>query len=99
MELLNWINIIMVLCFNLENVLSVIKIYYINFYFLDVEGGEMIVLWLLRDGFKIRWIIVDVWFVEYWVWDGYNIIDDKLMEKFNVLRRFFFDIGGYSEYL
>lgn len=99
MELLNWINIIMVLCFNLENVLSEIKIYYIDIYFLDVEGGEMIVLELLRDGFKIRCIIVDVWFVEYWVWDGYNIIDDKLMEKLNVLRRFFFDIGGYSEYL
>lgn len=50
----------------------------------------MIVLELLRDGFKIRCIIVDVWFIEYWVWDGYNIIDDKLMEKLNVLREGFF---------
>lgn len=75
--------------------LSVIKTHHIDFYSLDVEGGEM--EWL-RVGLKTRRITVDVWSVEYRVWDGHNIIDDKSMEKLNALRRFFSDIGGYSEH-
>lgn len=100
MELLNRTNTITVRCFNLENVLSEIKTHHIDFYSLDVdvEGGEMTVLESLRDGLKTRRITVDVWSVEYRVWDGHNIIDDKSMEKLNALRRFFSDIGGYSEH-
>lgn len=98
MELLNRTNTITVPCFNLENVLSEIKTHHIDFYSLDVEGGEMTVLESLRNGLKTRRITVDVWSVEYRVWDGHNIIDDKSMEKLNALRRFFSDIGGYSEH-
>lgn len=60
MELLNRTNAITVPCFNLENVLSVIKTHHIDFYSLDVEGGEMTVLESLRDGLKTRRITVDV---------------------------------------
>lgn len=76
MELLNRTNTITVPCFNLENVLSEIKTHHIDFYSLDVEGGEMTVLESLRNGLKTRRITVDVWSVEYRVWDGHNIIDD-----------------------
>lgn len=59
----------------------------------------MTVLESLRDGLKTGRITVDMWSIEYRIWDGHNIIDDKSMEKLNALRGFFFsDIGGYSEH-
>lgn len=58
----------------------------------------MTVLESLRDGLKTGRIAVDVWSIEYRVWDGHNIINDKSMEKLNELREFFSDIGGYSEH-
>lgn len=97
MEMLNRTNTITVRCFNLENVLSEIKTHHIDFYSLDVEGGEMTVLESLRDGLKTRRITVDVWSIEYRVWDGHNIIDDKSMEKLNALE-VMHCIGGYSEH-
>lgn len=74
MELLNRTNTITVPCFNLEDVLSEIKTHHIDFYSLDVEEGEMTVLESLRDGLKTGRNTVDVWSIEYRVWDGHNIM-------------------------
>lgn len=70
MKMLNRIDKVSVFCFSMESVLNEINIYYIDFYFLDVEGVEMMVFEFMRDGFKLYCFIVDVWLIEYCVWDG-----------------------------
>lgn len=63
-------NKIIVLCFGLDEILNVIGIYYIDFYFLDVEGVEMFILNLMKFGLEKGKFMVDVWLIEYRVWDG-----------------------------
>lgn len=63
-------NKIIVLCFGLDEILNVIGIYYIEFYFLDVEGVEMFILNLMKFGLEKGKFMVDVWLIEYRVWDG-----------------------------
>lgn len=59
----------------------------------------MVVLEFLREGLKFKCFMVDVWFIEYCVWDGKNVVYKNLLENLNVLRRYFKEIGGYIEYL
>lgn len=63
-------NKIIVLCFGEDEILNVIGIYYIDFYFLDVEGVEMFILNLMKFGLEKGKFMVDVWLIEYRVWDG-----------------------------
>lgn len=63
-------NKIIVLCFGLDEILNVIGIYYMDFYFLDVEGVEMFILNLMKFGLEKGKFMVDVWLIEYRVWDG-----------------------------
>lgn len=63
-------NKIIVLCFGLDEIFNVIGIYYIDFYFLDVEGVEMFILNLMKFGLEKGKFMVDVWLIEYRVWDG-----------------------------
>lgn len=63
-------NKIIVLCFGLDEILNVIGIYYIDFYFLDVEGVEMFILNLMKFGLEKGKFMVDVWLIEYRVWDS-----------------------------
>lgn len=63
-------NKIIVLCFGLDEILNMIGIYYIDFYFLDVEGVEMFILNLMKFGLEKGKFMVDVWLIEYRVWDG-----------------------------
>lgn len=63
-------NKIIVLCFGLDEILNVIGIYYIDFYFLDVEGVEMFILNLMKFGLEKGKFMVNVWLIEYRVWDG-----------------------------
>lgn len=71
MKILDWKNKIFVLCFVIEYILNKISVYYIDFFFLNVEGGEMVVLELMCFSFKYGMLIVDVWFIEYSVRDNY----------------------------
>jgi hypothetical protein len=41
---------------------------------------------------------VDVWTIEYRVWDGTKIIVDKSKNNLEGLRNFFKDVGGYVEH-
>ncbi|XP_052679561.1 uncharacterized protein LOC128160304 isoform X1 [Crassostrea angulata] len=85
-------------CFTLEEALNVIKTDHIDFFSLDVEGAEMAVLESLRDGLKSHRFTVDVWSIEYRVWDGKQVVYEKSLENLNSLRRYFNEIGGYSEH-
>lgn len=88
-----------VFCYSLEDVLGEIKIYYIDIFFLDVEGVEMVVFVFLRDELELNSFMVDVWFIEYCVWDGKLVVYEKFFENLNFFRWYFYSIGGYSEYL
>lgn len=56
--------------YSLEDVLGEIKTYHIDIFSLDVEGAEMAVLASLRDELESNSFTVDVWSIEYRVWDG-----------------------------
>lgn len=77
-------NKIIVLCFGLDEILNVIGIYYIDFYFLDVEGVEMVILNLMKFGLEKGKFMVDVWLIEYRVWDGCEIVVEKLKVNLKV---------------
>lgn len=98
MKMLNRNNKVTVPCFSLEDALQEVKSNHIDFYSLDVEGAEMAVLESLREGLKSKRFTVDVWSIEYRVWDGKNVVFKKSLDNLNVLRRYFKEIGGYSEH-
>lgn len=98
MKTLNRTDKVSVPCFSMESVLNEINTYHIDFYSLDVEGAEMTVLESMRDGLKSHRFTVDVWSIEYRVWDGKQIVYEKSLDNLNSLRRYFKRIGGYSEH-
>ncbi|XP_078322677.1 uncharacterized protein LOC111104747 [Crassostrea virginica] len=97
-KMLDQKNRITVPCFSLEKVLNEIGVYHIDFYSLDVEGAEMYILQSLRNGLNNGIFTVDVWSIEYRVWDGQRIVVEKSKENLNVLRKYFHEIGGYFEH-
>lgn len=78
-----------VFCYSLVDVLGEIKIYYIDIFFLDVEGVEMVVFVFLRDELELNSFMVDVWFIEYCVWDGKLVVYEKFLENLNFFRCIF----------
>lgn len=72
--------------YSLEGVLGEIKTYHIDIFSLDVEGAEMAVLESLRDGLETNSFTVDVWSIEYRVWDGKLVVYEKSLENLNSLR-------------
>ncbi|XP_056016274.1 uncharacterized protein LOC125673093 isoform X2 [Ostrea edulis] len=98
MKMLNKQNKITVPCFSLETALGEIKTTHIDFFSLDVEGAEMAVLGSLQDGLKSKKFFVDVWSIEYRVWDGQKVVVEKSLENLNALRKYFQTLGGYSEH-
>lgn len=89
---------IIVPCCDLMDVLDKIKIYHIDFFSLDFEGAEMAVLESVRNGLESSRFTVDVWSIEYRVWDGKHVVYEKSIDNLRSLRQYFNDIGGYSEY-
>lgn len=55
------------------------------------------ILDILKYGLKYGLYIVDVWYIKYKVWDGNQIVIEKLKININVLRKYFEEIGGYFE--
>jgi hypothetical protein len=53
----------------------------------------------MKNELKSEKIIVDVWTIEYRVWDGEKIVVDASLENLEGLRTFFKDIGGYVEHI
>lgn len=91
-------NKVTVPCFSLEDALKEVKSNHIDFFSLDVEGAEMAVLESLKEGLKSKRFTVDVWSIEYRVWDGKNVVYKNSLENLNALRRYFKEIGGYTEH-
>lgn len=49
--------------------MDVIRVYYIDFVFLDINWLNLIILDILKYGLKYGLYIVDVWYIGYKVWD------------------------------
>jgi hypothetical protein len=52
----------------------------------------------MKNKLKSGKIVVDVWTIEYRVWDGKKNIIDKSKNNLEGLRNFFKDVGGYVEH-
>lgn len=85
-------------CFRLQSVMKYIKQRRINYFSLDVEGAEMFVLKTIENSLKSREIVVDVWTIEYRVWDGKKIIVEDSLQNLKYFRQFFQEVGGYVEH-
>lgn len=85
-------------CFELMNVLNDIGHSRINYLSLDAEGAELNILTTLKSALKARILVVDIWTVEYRVWNGTQTALDKSRQKLNPIRLFFKDITGYFEH-
>ncbi|XP_052085912.1 uncharacterized protein LOC127723373 [Mytilus californianus] len=90
--------VIFVPCFHISEILKSIKQFRINYFSLDVEGAEMEVLENMKKDIQLKTLIVDVWTIEYRVWDGKKIILEKSMYNLAKLRYFFQEVGGYIEH-
>jgi FkbM family methyltransferase len=95
MKMLDKKNKVTVSCYILEKVLDDIGVHHIDFYLLDVEGKEMVILESMKSGLKSGTFTVDVWSKEYTVWDGEKIIVEKSKENLKALRYYFKAIRGY----
>lgn len=98
MKILDRKNKIFVPCFAIEQILNKISVHHIDFYSLDVEGGEMPILESMRSSLKYGTLTVDVWSIEYRVWDDHQTLVEKSKEKLNSLRKYFDELGGYFEH-
>lgn len=98
MKMLDRENKITIPCFSMEQILSAIGVHHIDFYSLDVEGAEMVILNSMKSGLKDGVYTVDVWAIEYRVWDGHKIVVGKSKENLNALRKYFNELGGYFEH-
>jgi hypothetical protein len=59
---------------------------HINYFSLDVEGAELFVLETMKNELISQKIIVDVWTIEYRVWDGEKIVVDASLVALNTTR-------------
>lgn len=85
-------------CYKLQNVLDKLNNNHINYFSLDVEGAELIVLETIKESLKTGDITVDIWTIEYRVWDGKEIVYKDSMKNLVGLRNYFKEIGGYVEH-
>ncbi|XP_052068724.1 uncharacterized protein LOC127707988 [Mytilus californianus] len=85
-------------CFNMIEILDLIGVQHIDYFSLDVEGSEMIILESVRNELISGKIVVNIWSIEYRTWDGTKNIVNKSFQKLQNLRNFFENIGGYVEY-
>ncbi|CAC5416719.1 unnamed protein product [Mytilus coruscus] len=85
-------------CFNMTEILDLIGVQHIDYFSLDVEGSEMIILESVRNELISGKIVVNIWSIEYRTWDGTKNIVNKSFQKLQNLRNFFENIGGYVEH-
>ncbi|CAG2219486.1 unnamed protein product [Mytilus edulis] len=85
-------------CFNMIEILDLIGVQHIDYFSLDVEGSEMIILESIRNELISGKIVVNIWSIEYRTWDGKQNIISKSFQKLKNLRDFFENIGGYVEH-
>ena len=71
---------------------------HINYFSLDVEGGELFILQSLENDIVNQRINVDVWTIEYREWNGQNINKTSSSLKLSLIRDYFIKIGNYFEH-
>ncbi|XP_062576207.1 uncharacterized protein LOC134238098 [Saccostrea cucullata] len=87
--------VIKVQCYRLRAVLDKIGIHHIDYFSLDVEGAELLVLESIKDDLISGKVRVDVWTIEYLI-KSRNYVDSiKTAEKLKHLKQFFEDVGGF----
>lgn len=82
-------------CYSMKTVLDKIGIHYIDYFSLDVEGAELLVLESMRDDLLSGRLTVDVWTVEFLVKSNNYVDSFKTDDKLNKIKQFFSEIGGY----
>lgn len=85
-------------CFTLNDVRNIIGYHTIDYFSLDVEGAEINILELMKEDLRHRYIVVNIWTIEYRIHDGHRNIIHESKEKLEQIRLFFKDIGGYEEH-
>ncbi|CAG2209345.1 unnamed protein product [Mytilus edulis] len=85
-------------CFDMIEVLDQIGVQHIDYFSLDVEGSEMIILESIRNKLISGKIVVNIWSIEYRTWDGKKNVVNKSFQNLQNLRNFFEIIGGYVEH-
>ncbi|XP_076071802.1 uncharacterized protein LOC143043311 [Mytilus galloprovincialis] len=98
MQMIKTKRTISVPCFDMVEVLDQIGVQHIDYFSLDVEGSEMIILESIRNKLISGKIVVNIWSIEYRTWDGKKNIVNKSLQKLQNLRFFFQNIGGYVEH-
>ncbi|XP_062566664.1 uncharacterized protein LOC134228979 [Saccostrea cucullata] len=91
-------NLVPIPCFRLEDVLKYIKVNHIDYFSLDVEGAEKSILLALQDSLKKKVFTVDLWTIEYKVYDGQRNVIEESVKNLKFLREYFQDVGGYTEH-
>lgn len=86
---------VIVPCFNLQTVLNKIGRNHINYFSLDIEGGEIAFLETIKDALRSREIVVDIWTIEYAVYKGESEEYRRNLENY---RNYFEEVGGYLEH-
>lgn len=61
-------------CFSIEEVLDAISVHHIDFVSLDINRLNLTILDTLKYGLKHGSYTVDVWYIEYKVWDDNQIV-------------------------
>ena len=85
-------------CFNMNAALDEINVNHIDYFSLDVEGAGLFVLKSMKIELSSGKMTVDVWSIEFRVYDGTRIIEQNSLENLEKLRTFFKEIGGYTEH-
>ncbi|CAC5407241.1 unnamed protein product [Mytilus coruscus] len=85
-------------CFNMVEIINQIGVQHIDYFSLDVEGSEMIILESIRNELISGKIVVNIWSIEYRTWDGKKNVVKESFQKLQNLRIFFGNIGGYVEH-
>lgn len=70
---------------------------HIDYFSLDVEGAELMILELLLPLLRSGALVVDIWTIEYRVYGG-RVFVDKTLAKLSSIRELFQRLGGYDEW-
>ena len=98
MKLIKNTRTVTVPCFTFEEVLGSIDVYHIDYFSLDVEGAEMVILNSLKKLLFSKRLKVDIWTIEYRVFDSKGTVVDKSLDRLVKLRLYFEEIGQYVEH-
>jgi hypothetical protein len=78
--------------------LDEINVHHIDYFSLDVEGVELFVLNSMKNEMSSGKMSVDVWSIEFRVYDGTRIIEKNSFENLEKLRTLVINLGFHATY-